>query len=74
MMLKIGYFAEPSAPDVHPARLMIASGNFTTANEAIKHGRSTADRLHAHSFIVNFPDGTAERQVRNGKSWRSEGA
>lgn len=74
MMLKIGYFAEPSARDVHPASLMTARGNFATSNEAIRHARSTADRLHADSFIVSFPDGTDERQVRNGKSWKSEGA
>jgi hypothetical protein len=72
MMLTIGYFAGPSAPDVHPANLMITKGHFATRNEAMAHARSTADRLHAHSFIVNFPDGIAERQVRDGKAWKSE--
>jgi hypothetical protein len=74
MMLTIGYFAEPSAPDVGPANLMVAKGHFATHNDAIAHARSTADRLHAHSFVINFPDGTAERQVRDGKAWKSEDA
>ena len=74
MMLTIGYFAEPSAPDVDPANLMVAKGHFATRHEAMAHARSTADRLHAHSFIIDFPDGTAERQVRDGKAWKSEDA
>lgn len=70
MMLVIGYFAEPPAPDVDPANLMVAKGHFATHNDAISHARSTAGRLHAHSFIINFPDGTAERQLWDGKAWK----
>lgn len=69
-MLTIGYFAEPSAPDVHPAILMIAKGHFATRKEARAHASSTADRLQAHSFMIKFPDGNAERQVREGKAWK----
>ena len=73
-MLTIGYFAKPSAPDVPPANLMVAKGHFATRNEAMAHARATADRLHAHSFIIDFPNGTAERQVRDGKAWKSADA
>jgi hypothetical protein len=36
----------------------------------LAHACATADRLYAHSFIISFPDGTAERRVRNGKAWK----
>jgi hypothetical protein len=70
MMLRIGYFAEPAAPDVHPAKLMVAKGHFATREEAVAHARANAERLHAHSFIIDFPDGKAERQLRQGKAWK----
>ncbi len=70
MMLMIGYFAEPSRRNVSPANLMVAKGRFATRHEALAHACATADRLHAHSFIISFPDGTAERRVRNGKAWK----
>lgn len=73
-MLTIGYFTAPSRPDVSPANLMVAKGHFATLHEALAHARSTADRLRAHSFIIGFPDGTANRQVRDGDAWKSEDA
>lgn len=69
-MLTIGYFTEPSRLDISPANIMVSKGHFASLHEALAHARSTADRLHAHSFIISFPDGTAERQVRDGKAWK----
>jgi hypothetical protein len=60
MILTIAYFAEPSTPDAQPAILTVA--------------RSTADQLQAHSFVIDFPDGTTERHVRDGERWREKDA
>lgn len=73
-MLTICYFTAPSRPDVSPVSLMVAKGHFATLHEALVHARSTADRIRAHSFIIDFPDGSANRQVRDGAAWKSEDA
>lgn len=70
MAVIIGYFAEASAPSVQPANLYIASGEFATCEEALITAHHTADRLLAHSFVIDFADGTSERHVRDGDGWR----
>jgi hypothetical protein len=70
MMLKIGYFAEPSAPGVQPAVLWVASGDFATYNGALLTAHQTAGDLHAHSFSIDWPGGTSDRYVRDGNGWR----
>jgi hypothetical protein len=72
MMVTIGYFAESSGPDVQPQNLTIANGDFDTFDEAVAHARVTADHLQAHSFIIDMPDGTTEREVRDGKGWKRD--
>jgi hypothetical protein len=72
MILTIGYFAEPSAPGAQPANLTVANSGFATHNEALMTARGTADLLQAHSFVIDFPDGTTERHVRDGEGWREK--
>jgi hypothetical protein len=74
MILTIGYFAEPSTPGAQPAILTVANGGFATHSEALITARNTADRLHAHSFVIDFPDGTTERHVWDGDGWREKDA
>jgi hypothetical protein len=74
MLVTIGYYAEPSAPGVQPANLLVANGNFATRDDALLTARTTAEQLQAHSFIIDFPDGTSERHVRDGEKWRCEDA
>ena len=74
MTVTIAYFAEPSAPGVQPANLSIAESDFATHEEALKKARHTADRLQAHSFVIDFQDGTSERHVRDGDGWREDDA
>jgi hypothetical protein len=73
-MLTIGYFAEPSAPGAQPANLTVANSGFATHAEALITAQGTADRLQAHSFVIDFPDGTTERYVRDGAEWRLDDA
>jgi hypothetical protein len=70
MILTIAYFAEPSTPDAQPAILTVANGGLATHSEALATARNTADQLQAHSFVIDFPDGTTERHVRDGERWR----
>ena len=65
MILTVGYFAEPSTPGAQPAILTVANGGFATHSEALVTARNTADQLQAHSFVIDFPDGTTERHVRD---------
>jgi hypothetical protein len=74
MAVIIGYFAEPSAPSIQPANLYIASGEFATCEEALITAHHTAHRLQAHSFVIDFADGTSERHVRDEDGWRREDA
>jgi hypothetical protein len=70
MAVIIGYFAEPLAPSVQPANLYIASGEFATYDEALITAHRTADQIQAHSFVIDFADGTSERHVRDEDGWR----
>ena len=70
MLLKIGYFTEPSAPGVEPETLLLASGVFDTYNDALLTARQTARDLEAHSFSINWPGGTRDRYVKDGDGWR----
>ena len=74
MILTIGYFAEPSTPGAQPAILTVANGGLATHSEALATARNTADQLQAHSFVIDFPDGTTERHVRDGDGWREKDA
>jgi hypothetical protein len=74
MILTIAYFAEPSTPDAQPAILTVANGGLATHSEALATARNTADQLQAHSFVIDFPDGTTERHVRDGERWREKDA
>ena len=74
MILTVGYFSEPPTPGGQPAILTIANGGFATHSEALISARSTADQLQAYSFVIDFPDGTTERHVRDGDGWRENGA
>jgi hypothetical protein len=74
MILTVGYFAEPSTPGAQPAILTIANGGFATHNEALITARNTAERLQAYSFVIDFPDGTTERHVRDADGWRENDA
>lgn len=74
MTVIIGYFAEPPASSVQPANLSIATGDFATRDEALITASHTANQLHAHSFTIDFRDGTSERHVRDGDGWRQEDA
>jgi len=74
MTVTIAYFAEPSVPGVQPANLSIAEGDFATHEEALIKARHTADGLQAHSFVIDFSDGTSERHVRDGDGWREDDA
>jgi hypothetical protein len=70
MILTIAYFAEPSTPGAQPAILMVANGGLAHS-EALATARNTADQLQAHSFVIDFPDGTTER---HGERWREKDA
>jgi hypothetical protein len=72
MMVTIGYFAKPSAPDVQPQNLSVANGEFDTVDEAVTYARAAAGRLQAHSFTIDMPDGTTERQVWDGEGWKRD--
>jgi hypothetical protein len=61
MILTVGYFAEPSTPGAQPANLTVANSGFVTHAEALTTARHTADQIQAHSFVIDFPDGTTER-------------
>ena len=74
MILTIGYFAEPSTPGTQPAILTVANGNLATHSEALTAARNTTDQLQAHSFVIDFSDGTTERHVRDGDGWRENDA
>jgi|SRR5580700_3339751 hypothetical protein len=74
MILTIAYFAEPSTPDAQPAILTVANGGLATHSEALATARNTADQLQAHSFVIDFPDGTTERHIRDGERWREKDA
>jgi hypothetical protein len=74
MILTIAYFAEPSTPDAQPAILTVANGGLATHSEALATARSTADQLQAHSFVVDFPDGTTERHIWDGERWQEKDA
>jgi hypothetical protein len=74
MTLTVGYFAKPSTPGAQPAILTVANGGFATHGEALITARSTADQLQAHSFVIDFPDGTTERHIRDGDGWRENDA
>jgi hypothetical protein len=74
MILTIAYFAEPSTPGAQPAILTVANGGLATHSEALTTARNTADQLQAHSFVIDFPDGTTERHVRDGERWREKDA
>ena len=60
MILTIAYFAEPSTPGAQPAILTVANGGLAHS-EALATARNTGDQLQAHSFVIDFPDGTTER-------------
>jgi hypothetical protein len=70
MMLKIGYFAEPSAPGAKPAVLWVASGDFATYSGVIGAARQTAQDLEAHSFSIDWPSGASDLYFRDGEGWR----
>ena len=77
MMLKIGYFAEPSfsfvepsAPGVKPAVLLVASGQFATYGDALRTAQQTARDLEAHSFRIDWPGGTSDHYLKDGDGWR----
>jgi hypothetical protein len=70
MMLKIGYFAEPSAPGVKPAVLLAASGQFATYGEALLTAQKTARDLEARSFSIDWPGGTSDHYFKDGDGWR----
>jgi hypothetical protein len=72
MILTIGFFAEPSAPGAQPANLTVASGGLTTLSDALITARQTADQIQAHSFVIDFPDGTTERHIRDSEGWRRD--
>jgi hypothetical protein len=72
MILTIGFFAEPSAPGAQPANLTVASGGLTTHTDALITARHTADQIQAHSFVIDFPDGTTERHIRDSDGWRRD--
>jgi hypothetical protein len=74
MILTVGYFAEPSTPGAQPSILTVANAGFATHSEALVTARNTADQLQAHSFVIDFPDGTTERHVRGGEGWRENDA
>ena len=74
MILTVGYFAEPSTPGAQPATLTVANGGFATHSEALITARNTADQLRAHSFVIDFPDGTTERHVWDGDGWSEKDA
>ena len=74
MILTVGYFAEPSTAGAQPAILTVANGGFATHSEALMTARITADQLQAHSFVIDFPDGTTERHVRDEDGWREKDA
>jgi hypothetical protein len=74
MILTVGYFAEPSAPGAQPANLTVANSSLATYSEALTTARDTADQLQAHSFVIDFPDGTTERHVRGDDGWGRDDA
>ena len=74
MILTVGYFVEPSAPGAQPANLTVANSDFATYSEALTTTRDTADQIQAHSFVIDFPDGTTERHVRDSDGWRRDDA
>jgi hypothetical protein len=74
MILTVGYFAEPSAPGAQPANLTVANSGFATHGEALTAARNTADQIQAHSFVIDFLDGTNERHVRDSDGWRRDDA
>jgi hypothetical protein len=43
-------------------------------SEALITARNTADQLHAHSVVIDFPDGTTEWYVRDGDGWGEKDA
>ncbi len=74
MILTVGYFAEPSTPGARPANLTVANSGFVTHAEALATARHTADQIQAHSFVIDFPDGTTERHIRDSDGWRRDDA
>ena len=70
MMLRIGYFAEPSAPDVRPTVLLAVSNQFGTYGDALVTAQQTARDLEAHSFSIDWPSGTSDRYFKDGDGWR----
>jgi hypothetical protein len=77
MMLKIGYFAEPSfsfvepsAPGVKPAALLVTSGQFATYGDALGTARATARDLEAHSCSIDWPGGTSDHYFKDGDGWK----
>jgi hypothetical protein len=70
MMLKIEYFAEPSAPAVKPAVLLAVSGQFAIYGDALLTAQQTARDLEAHSFRIDWPGGTSDHYLRDGDGWK----
>jgi hypothetical protein len=54
MMLKIGYFAEQSAPDAKRAVLLLASGQLVTYSDALLKAHQAARDLEAHWFTIDW--------------------
>ena len=82
MNLWIKFFAKPSAPNVTRYPIPYPTGElgtlkyFATLEDARKTAFADADKIKAHSIIIESEDGIAvsERWAREGAGWKRENA